>query len=212
MRFQQITVVWAFSICLLIVGCRQSVDVEPNHDDLDLGQVEDFTLSECQGNTLSRADLLGKYWIASFIFTHCTGECPQVSGTMARLQHELNDQPDVRLVSISVDPDRDTPEALRAYAQGFDANPKRWHFLTGSKDQVYKLIVDSFHLPVHESAAGPDRQTGREVSHSSRLMLVDKHGHIRGMFEGEVVDQAGQPVDDAPRLLQRIQQLRRDMP
>src|SRR5437867_913183 len=106
---------------LLMTGCA-SWAPSPAAD--DLGEVADFALTERSGETVHRADLLGKVWVAAFGFTRCTGPCPQVSGTMARLQAELAGQPDVRLVSFSVDPDHDTPEVLREYAQRFGADPQ----------------------------------------------------------------------------------------
>src|SRR5438105_12473470 len=103
----------------------------------DLGPVEDFALTERSERPVTRADLLGKVWVAAFGFTRCTGPCPQVSGTMARLQAELAGQPDLRLVSFSVDPDHVTPGVLREYAQRFGADPQRWLYLTGPRDDMY---------------------------------------------------------------------------
>jgi cytochrome oxidase Cu insertion factor (SCO1/SenC/PrrC family) len=180
-------------------------------DDFDLGPLPDFSLITSRGDPLTKRDLDGKFWIASFIFTRCTGECPQVSGTMARLQKELSGKDDVRLVSLSVDPEHDTPETLRFYAKLYGADARQWLFVTGDKRQVYDLIVDGFHLGV-EQATGSNRKPGREVTHSSSLMLVDRQGHIRGKFEGQVVDPDGKPVDDVPRLLKRLEELRREQP
>src|SRR5262245_31476896 len=133
---------------LTLTGCASWAP--PPADD-DLGEVADFALTERGGETVHRADLLGKVWVAAFGFTRCTGPCPQVSGTMARLQAELAGQPEVRLVSFSVDPDHDTPEVLRGYAQRFGADPQRWLFLTGPRDDLYRLIQESFHLAVQQS-------------------------------------------------------------
>jgi cytochrome oxidase Cu insertion factor (SCO1/SenC/PrrC family) len=194
-------------------GCNSSRTgpVGETQEDLDLGPLPDFKLTASDDRPVSKEDLQGKLWVASFIFTRCNGECPQVSATMARLQKEVAGQGDVKLVSISVDPEHDTPEVLRSYAENFRANPDQWLFLTGDKDKVYRLIIDGFHLGV-DQATGPDRKPGREVTHSSRLMVVDRRGHVRGMFEGEVVDLQGNPVDDVPRLLKRLEQLRREQP
>jgi cytochrome oxidase Cu insertion factor (SCO1/SenC/PrrC family) len=170
----------------------------------------DFSLVTSSGEPLHKNDLDGKFWIASFIFTRCTGECPQVTGTMARLQKELSGK-DVRLVSFSVDPEHDTPEILQSYAKMYGADPHQWLFVTGEKKQVYDLILDGFHLGV-EQAKGDTRKPGREVTHSSSLMLVDRKGHVRGKFEGQAVDPLGKPVDDVPRLLKRLDELRREQP
>jgi protein SCO1/2 len=194
-------------------GCNayRPMPSESAMDDFDLGPLPDFSLVTSSGEPLTKHDLDGKFWIASFIFTRCTGECPQVSGTMARLQKELAGKDDVRLVSLSVDPEHDTPEILQFYAKLYGADARQWLFVTGDKKHVYDLIVDGFHLGV-EQATGISRMPGREVTHSSSLMLVDRQGHIRGKFEGQVVDPEGKPVDDVPRLLKRLERLRREQP
>jgi len=179
-------------------------------DDVDF-PVQDFSFTERSGRTVTRADLLGKVWVAGFVFTRCTGSCPQVCATMARLQKETAGEPDVRLVNFSVDPRHDTPEVLSRYAERYQADPERWLFLTGDRDQVYDLIGSSFHLGVEETT-GTARRPGNEVTHSSRLALVDRRGHVRGYFDGRQVDDEGGPVDDVPRLVKRIRALLRERP
>jgi protein SCO1 len=193
---------------LTLTGC--AAWAPPPADD-DLGEVADFALTERGGETVRRADLLGKVWVAAFGFTRCTGPCPQVSGTMARLQGELAGQPDVRLVSFSVDPEHDTPEVLREYAQRFGADPQRWWFLTGPREDMYRLIQESFHLAVQQSE-GEARRPGQEVTHSFKVALVDRAGHIRGYFDGRQVDEEGKPVADLDRLKQRIAVLVKEKP
>jgi protein SCO1 len=180
-------------------------------DDMDLGPVQDFSFTERSGRTVSRADLLGKVWVAGFVFTRCTGSCPQVCATMAHLQKETAGEPDVRLVNFSVDPRHDTPEVLRQYAERYQADPDRWLFLTGDRDAIYDLIGSSFHLGVQETQ-GTARRPGNEVTHSSRLALVDRRGHVRGYFDGRQVDDEGTPVNDVPQLVGRIKALLGERP
>jgi cytochrome oxidase Cu insertion factor (SCO1/SenC/PrrC family) len=177
----------------------------------DLGQVRDFTFTERSGQPVSRQDLLGKVWVASFIFTCCNQSCPQVSSTMSELHERLASEQDLRFVSFSVDPERDTPEVLRDYAKGFNADGQRWLFLTGKQDDLYSLIRDNFHLGVEQNQ-GAARTPGNEVTHSSRLMLVDRRGHIRGYFEGRRVDEQGQPVESIALLHARIRELLEEQP
>jgi protein SCO1/2/putative membrane protein len=151
--------------------------------DDDLGTVGDFTLTERSGRTVSKSDLLGKIWIASFEFTRCTQGCPQISATMEKLQADLARYRDVRLVTFTVDPKHDGTEQLRDYAKHYHADPERWLFLTGEEYEIYRLIDQSFHLPVRQNE-GEERKPGNEVMHSSKLVLVDRQGHIRGLFEG----------------------------
>src|SRR5262245_7947558 len=101
----------------------------------DFGPVDDFSLTERGGRTVTNADLAGKVWVASFVFTRCTGGCPQVTGTVARLQDAFRDEPGVRLVTFTVDPERDDPDELKKYADLYGADPERWLFLTGQEEQ-----------------------------------------------------------------------------
>lgn len=169
-----------FLTCLIaaiaVSGCA------PSAPDV-LFDLPDFQLSERSGKTVGRDDLKGKVWIASFVFVRCCGPCPQITGTMGRLQNELADLPDVRLVTFTVDPERDTPAALREYANHFGADAERWLFLTGDKAKIHELSEKGFRLAVAE-AQGSARTPGNEFEHSTRLALVDKQGQIRGYFDG----------------------------
>jgi protein SCO1/2 len=149
-----------------------------------LGEVPDFSLLSSDGTAITARDLEGAPWVANFIFTTCAGVCPLMSAQMARLQEELPDDSPVRLLSITVDPVRDTPEALQAYAERFNARPERWLFVTGEPQQIYALAKDGFHLGAGELPDyDPDRDDG-PFFHSSRLALVDAQRRIRGYYEG----------------------------
>src|SRR5438093_8598361 len=137
--------------------------------------VADFSLIERSGQKGCRADLLGKVWVAAFIFTRCAGPCTQVSGSMAHLQHDLAGAPGVVLVSFTVDPEYDRPQVLQKYAARFQADPERWLFLTGEREPLYDLIYHTFHLGVQKNE-GPDVRTGYEVEHSTKRVLVDPQG------------------------------------
>lgn len=160
------------------LSCRQdAID--------DQGPVGSFALTERHGLGVSDVDLRGKVWVASFVFTRCTGPCPQVTGTMARLQSELNlaGEEDLRLVTFTVDPERDQPKELQEYAERFQAHKERWLFLTGKKEQIHELILEGFKLSVAEKPKD-DPTPGDDFAHSTRLVLVDRRGHIRGTFHG----------------------------
>jgi len=168
------------AVLLGLVGCTSASG--PAASDDDLGAVSDFSLTERSGKTVRRADLEGKVWVAAFIFTRCAGPCAQVSGAMARLQHELAGSKDVVLVSFSVDPEYDKPQVLQEYAKRYGADPQRWLFLTGEPKVVYALIRDGFHLTAQQNQ-GADRTPGNEVMHDVRLVLVDQRGHLRGYYD-----------------------------
>jgi cytochrome oxidase Cu insertion factor (SCO1/SenC/PrrC family) len=142
-----------------------------------------FALTERRGTTVTRDDLHGRVWVASFVFTRCTGPCPQVTATMQRLQADLRlaAEPNLRLVTFTVDPDRDTPDELRDYAKRYEAHPERWLFLTGKEDDLHHLLKDGFKVSAQRSQSPTP---GDEFDHSSRLVVVDKQGNIRGYYDG----------------------------
>ncbi|OYW15652.1 MAG: hypothetical protein B7Z55_14880 [Planctomycetales bacterium 12-60-4] len=142
--------------------------------------IEDFAFTNCDGRTITKADLLGHPWAICFVFTKCLGPCPTVTKQMRDLQERLRDY-DIHLVTLTVDPARDTVEALATYAKLNGANLDKWYFLTGDQTEIYGLIHRSFKMPVQE-VTGPDRQEGFEVIHSTNVMLVDANGVIRGKF------------------------------
>jgi cytochrome oxidase Cu insertion factor (SCO1/SenC/PrrC family) len=191
---------------LLLAAGACGRDTSPPREDLDLNCVGDFALTERDGGTVRKADLLGKVWVASFVFTRCTGPCPQVTATMARLQTDLPAGDDVRLVTFTVDPDHDRADVLKRYADNFGADPKRWLFLTGGRDEIYRLLREGFRVGVEENR-GADRQPGREVSHSARLVVVDRKGHLRGYFNG-VADDGDDPERAKKEFEENYQRLR----
>ena len=144
-----------------------------------------FSLTERSGKPVGNADLMGKVWVASFIFTRCSGPCPSVTGAVARLQDELKlaDTPDLRLVSFTFDPEQDTPDELKKYADRFQAHPDRWLFLTGPEDQLHALAKAGFKIGVTRNDA-PDAKPGEKYQHTTYLAVVDRAGHIRGHFHG----------------------------
>ncbi len=143
-----------------------------------LGVIPDFSLTERSGRAIGKSDLLGSYWVASFVFTRCATSCPMATAELAKLQSRLPQE--IRLVSISVDPEHDSPQVLTTYADRVGADLERWLFLTGDKASVYRLVREGFHLAVEENAGAP---TGWEVTHTPRFALVDPKGRIRGYYE-----------------------------
>ena len=141
-----------------------------------------FRFTERSGQSVGNADLVGKVWVASFIFTRCTGPCPSVTGNVAKLQDELKlaDTPDLRLVSFTFDPEQDTPDELKKYAERYRADPERWLFLTGPEDQLHALAKTGFKIGVSRNDTG----TGDKYQHTTYLAVVDKRGHVRGHFHG----------------------------
>ena len=137
-----------------------------------IGAVPSFTLVERDGESLSRADLDGRPWVADFIFTRCTGMCPALSARMAELRRQLRDNGlHARLVSFSVDPAHDTPERLRTYAERYGAGDD-WLFVTGERDELYRLIGDGFKLSVAERSPDQAKHGGELITHSDRFVAI----------------------------------------
>ena len=163
------------------------------------GKVPDFKLTERSGIEVNLTRLRGKIWIADFIYTSCTDTCPLQTAAMAKLQEEFATKSNVQFVSVSVDPERDTPQVLSAYADKHDADRQRWYFLTGQRDQVIKLMRDGFHLSI---AALPDSgETNGMIPHSPRFVLVDGQAQIRGYYDSRVMDGLARLRNDIEILL-----------
>jgi protein SCO1/2 len=159
------------------------------------GTVPPFQLVNQNGQPFGSNQLAGKIWIADFVYTSCPGPCPMISSRMSELQKPL-EKTDVHLVSFSVDPEKDSPEVLGGYAEKLQADPKRWDFLTGSKSAIYKLSHDGFKLAVSD---GSDAE-GIPV-HSTRMVLVDRHGEIRGYYDATEADAITKLLADTSHLL-----------
>jgi cytochrome oxidase Cu insertion factor (SCO1/SenC/PrrC family) len=133
--------------------------------------VPEFSLTDQNGQTVTNADLRGKIWIADFIFTRCKGPCPLMTARMLEMQKALVKTPDVKLVSVTVDPAYDTPEVLKAYAEANFADPNRWKFLTGDKAVIEKLVTEGFMQHLSEE--------GGEPVHGTMFLIVDGNGMVR---------------------------------
>jgi cytochrome oxidase Cu insertion factor (SCO1/SenC/PrrC family) len=162
-----------------------------------MGWVPEFSLTDASGATVRRGDLIGKVWIASFLFTRCGEACPLLMRHEVRLQADLPERDDLRLVSFSVDPDWDTPKVLTEYAHAFGADRSHWSFLTGDKKQVYHLSIDGFRLAVQEG----DPAKEMPILHSTKLVLVDRHGAIRGYYDSTDESEMQKLVRDARQVL-----------
>ncbi len=159
--------------------------------------VPDFALTERSGRTVTRADVLGKIWLAGFVFTRCTGPCPELSLRMRSIQQALKDfPPDVKLVTFTLDPTNDTPPVLREYADRFHADPERWWFLTGADEAgMHRLIREGFLQTVIPANAT------EALTHSTYFVLLDRQGRVRGVYDGPDAKSKTRIIADIEALL-----------
>ena len=159
-----------FGVIILVVSLRRQ---DSKKSELPiLGKLIDFQLTDQNGEIFSKEDLLGKVWVADFIFTTCAGPCPVMSGQFAELQSRFSNAPDLNLLSISVNPDYDSPEILREYGGRYGANYNKWRFLTGDREAIHELAVDGFKVGSVEDP----------IFHSTRFILLDDKARIRGYY------------------------------
>lgn len=158
------------AVLLLAVAACSTPDLPP------LYPVPAANLIDENGRPVTLDSLKGNVVVYDFIFTSCTATCPIMTGAMHELTGKIDDDEPVRFVSISVDPARDTPEVLRAYAKRHRKDP-RWMFLTGDRDTIVKLSIDGFKL-----AAGAPAPGGEPILHSSRFVVADKSGMVREYY------------------------------
>ena len=181
------TVVAAFAVCLATVDVHPGTPSAAQDLGPDVPPLVPFRLVERSGRPVTDAALAGRVWIAAFIFTRCGSSCPRITAVMRGLQDKLAGT-GILLVSLSVDPEYDTPEVLSDFARGYSADRDRWWFLTGPRAEVYELIRSRFLLGVAATGAA-ERQLGAEaVSHSSRLALIDRGNRVVGYFDSDDPD------------------------
>lgn len=161
--------------------------------------VADFKFTDRTGEVVSKNDLLGRPWVASFVFINCGGPCPLVTEAVKKLHDLYKDLP-VKYVTFTVDPKRDTVEALKKYAEAYKADPERWYFLTGDRDEIYSLIKGSFLMPVGEA---PNPEPGWEIIHTTNICLVDSTGRVVGKYNST----DGAAMADLRRDLKRLSEL-----
>ncbi len=194
-------------LALLLAGLICALGTATRAADHDFGAVPDFALKERSGRTVTRQDLLGKVWVASFVFTRCTLGCPQITATMKQLQDDLARYPGVLLVTFTVDPEHDDPGELARYAEHYGADPGRWLFLTGSEKEIYDLMEKGFHVSRPVQNQGKERTPGNEVRHDTHLVVVDAAGHVRGYFEGLRDGRSPDPEGDFQTNLKKLRRL-----
>jgi protein SCO1/2 len=187
----------AIVVAFVVLRVRRPPDVldgtQPGPNDAlpVLFPVAEFTLTNQSGRPYGLANLRDHVWIAEVIFTRCGGPCPRMTQRMSELQAAIPAERPVRFVTLTTDPEFDTPPVLKGYARRFNADPARWHFLTGSRAQMTEAIVRGLKLTAQGQNPARMQDPNDLFIHSTILLVVDKQGRARAVIETE-------PVEDQP--------------
>lgn len=153
------------------------VDVNANGD-TTYHTIPPFSFTNQDGKTITDKDLENQIYVASFFFASCKSVCPKLNEEMGRVQYAFKDYKNFHILSITVDPERDSVAALKAYAETMRADSSMWWFLTGNKDSIYSLARDGYLVPAAM------RTEENDFFHSQDILLIDKQKRIRGVYDG----------------------------
>ena len=176
-----------FALLCTLAGCSRHASLEV------FGDIPPFELTAQDGQPFHSQVLAGKIWVADFIYTTCPGPCPRMTSQMREVQDALLQVPDVRMVSFTIDPANDTPPVLAAYAKTHGARSSLWYFLTGPVTTIQMLDRDAFKLGNIDGT----------LQHSTRFVLVDRQGRIRGYYDTS-------DASSIPKVISDIRALARD--
>ena len=160
-------------------------------------KISDFSFINQNEKTITNKEIEGKIHIANFMFTSCTSICPDMTGNMKLIEKAFSNDPRVVLLSYSVTPWIDTPDKLADYVEFNDIKTNNWHFLTGSKNEIYSLARESYFA---EETMGFSKDS-TDFLHTEYFILVDRDKRIRGIYNGTLMLEALQVVEDISALL-----------
>jgi len=171
-----------------------------------IGPVANFNLTDQDGKAVSLTDFTNHVWVADIIFTRCAGPCPRMTSQMKSLQDALPKASSAKLVTLTTDPEYDSPEVLKKYGQRFGADFSRWTFLTGTKNEIAQLAANSLKLSTQPVKPTEQKDATDLFIHATIFVIVDKHAQFRGFFEttGEGVDWTNNVL---PKIVKSVRQL-----
>ena len=181
-------------------GLKDTVIKGKKQTDTIYHQIPNFRLLDQRGKTITQSDLFDKIYVANFFFTSCPSICKDMAAQMKRVQEKFKNFPGFAIVSHSVDPQRDSLEALKEYAKLVGANDTLWHLCTGNKEEIYSLGVKDYKLPAQEDAMAPGG-----FLHSEYMVLVDKDKRIRGYYDGTKTTEVNKMMEDIKVLMAEYQ-------
>lgn len=162
-------------------------------------KVSDFSFTNQEGKTVTLNDVKGKIYVVEYFFTTCKGICPKMNENMTKVYQAFRGNDDIKILSHTVDPKKDTVGALKAYSLRFDADPTQWMFLTGDKKELYDMARYSYFVTAADDTATKDIES--DFIHTDRFVLVDRIGQVRGQYEGTDIGSVNQLIGDIKELL-----------
>jgi protein SCO1/2 len=161
-------------------------NVVMNEKDTVFHKIPPFELIDQNGQKFSSQHTKGKIYVADFFFTRCGTICPKLTTHLGRIQEAFIDNPEVLIVSHTVDPKFDNASVLKEYAKKYDSKDGKWFFLTGDKKTIYDLAIKGYKLPVSDASEYNKniKSVDETFIHSEKLLLIDKEGFIRGIYDG----------------------------
>jgi protein SCO1/2 len=193
---------------LLVMDAVSAAPTLPFYDSADLSprwarsvdhRVADFKLVTQDGSAITRADLLGQVHIASFIYTHCAGVCPSMITQLKKVQASFKGRKGVMLVSYSVAPHQDTPQTLTAFAEQRGIDSAVWKLVTGDAEQIYALARTSYFAD--DGRIDPSAPAAEQFLHTEKVILVDRDGRLRGVYNATLPHEIDKLTGDADTLL-----------
>lgn len=158
-------------------------------------EISDFAFIDQEGDSLRQEDLNGKIYVANFFFTHCPDVCPNMMGNLKYVYNKYKESPDIRFLSMTVDPERDSVPRLYQYGYDLGAQPKQWFLLTGRKSALYYAAEFDYLLATVETSIE------EAFIHSDMLVLVDTKHRIRGFYKGTDFSEMRKLSDDIKALI-----------
>jgi protein SCO1 len=175
--------------------------VDPELLQIGMGhRIGDFTLLNQYGESMTLEKVKGKVFVAEYFFTTCGTICPKMTEQMTRVQERFRGNDEVKILSFTVNPDYDTVQVLLEYAQKYGVEKDQWHFLTGSKEELYRLARKSFFVlkPAEAINLG---DAGSDFIHTNNFILVDQQLRIRGYYDGTSISEVNELMEDIELLL-----------
>ncbi len=162
----------------------------------NISKVPDFKFVDQDSAAITSDFVKGKVWVANYFFTRCGIVCPKMSSQIARVQEVFDNNEQVKIVSFSCDPERDTPSLLKEYAAIYGANLNQWKFVTGDKKPIYSFARHGLNIVATEGDGGDE-----DFIHSQSLVLIDEQGFVRGYYDGMETREVDQLILDIKKLL-----------